>query len=350
MTRNRALLALAVVVALASSALGGCGGREAAGSAASAGAGSDKRFDLSGTTIRVGTSQEQTLGLGFSYALETLQGWGARVERENLTNVSGLEAIVAKRIDIAARSSDELITGVSKGVDVQAIGATVSTMHYAFIAHSDIGDLAALRGKQIAISAPGGFDTLLIRALLRRQGLDPDRDTALVPIGGSSERAAALLANQVSAAVVFMDNWFALRRQSRELRLLGFMEELLPGLSAQAIFAERGYLERNPQLATAIACANLEANRWIATNRQAFITFATERVRGANQDAVAEFYDAAARVGLYPTDPDRVLTISSYQATAKLMLEQGVISEPVDAARVVNTSYLREASARGCGA
>jgi NitT/TauT family transport system substrate-binding protein len=337
-----------VAAALVAMALAGCAGTGSE-SAVVADAGGDGRFDLAGTTIRVGAAQEQTLDIGFSYALETLQGWGAEVQRESLTNVSGLEAMVADRIDIASRSSDELITGVSTGVDVRAIGAPVSTMHYAFIGTDDVADLDALRGKQVAISGPGGFDTLLIRALLAERGIDADRDVTLVPIGGSSERTAALLADQVSAAVVFMDNWFHLQRQSDGLRLIGYLEELLPGLSARAIFAEQSFLEQNRELATAVACANLEANRWLTDNRQQFVDFAVERVRGADEEAVGAFYDAAAEVGLFPTDPARVLTVESYQATADLMVEQGVVDGPVDASRVVDTTYLEEAAAMGCG-
>jgi NitT/TauT family transport system substrate-binding protein len=336
------------VAVLTAAVLAGCSGT-AAESAIAATAGKDGRFDLTGTTIRVGAAQEQTLDIGFSYTLEILEGWGAEVQRESLTNVSGLEAMVADRIDIAARSSDELITGVSTGVDVRAIGAPVSTMHYAFIGTDDVADLDALRGKQIAISGPGGFDTLLIRALLAERGIDADRDVTLVPIGGSSERTAALLADQVSAAVVFMDNWFELQRRSDGLRLIGYLEDLLPGLSARAIFAERSYLEQNHELATAIACANLEANRWIVDNRQQFVDFAVERVRGSDAEAVGAFYDAAMKVGLFPTDAARVLPVGSYQATADLMVAQGAVDGPVDASRVVDTTYLEEAAARGCG-
>lgn len=339
--------ALAAVGAVVSSLLAGCGG--SGGSDVVPDAGSDGRFDLSGTTIRVGAAQEQTLDIGFSYALQTLEGWGAEVQRESLTNISGLEAIVADRVDIAARSSDELITGVSKGVDVRAIGAPVSVMHYAFIGTGDVTDLEALRGKQIAISGPGGFDTMLIRSLLQNRGIDPDRDVTLVPIGGSSERTAALLADQVSGAVVFIDNWFALQRQTDGLRLVGYLNDFVPGLSARAIFGERSYLDQNPELAAAIACANLEANRWIADDRQAFIDFAVERVRGADEGSVGAFYDAAADIGLYPTDPGLVLTSGSYEATAQLMLKEGLIDAPVDAAQVVDTSYLEDAGSRGCG-
>jgi NitT/TauT family transport system substrate-binding protein len=330
-----------------SAVLAGCAGTGE--SDVVAGAGSDGRFDLSGTTVRVGTAQEQTLDIGFSYVLEVLEGWGAEVQRESLTNVSGLEAIVADRVDIAARSSDELITGVSKGIPVQAIGAPVSKMHYAFVGAGDITDLEALRGKQIAISGPGGFDTLLLRSLLEDRGIDPDRDVTLVPIGGSSERTAALLTDQVSGAVVFMDNWFSLQHQTDGLRLVGYLEDLLPGLSSRAIFAERSFLEQNPELATAIACANLEANRWVANDRQQFIDLALERVRGADEQAVAEFYTAAADLELFPTDPRQVLTTESYKATVDLMLKQGVIDAPVDPAQVVNTSYLEEAGSQGCG-
>jgi len=43
------------------------------------------------------------------------------------------EAIVADRFEVAARSSDEILSGQSNGVDVVAFAAPISTMHYAVI-------------------------------------------------------------------------------------------------------------------------------------------------------------------------------------------------------------------------
>ncbi|MFK7862414.1 MAG: hypothetical protein AB8B64_26635 [Granulosicoccus sp.] len=92
-----------------------------------------KEFDLSGTSVTIGTAQAQVLNVGTLRMIKMLEGWGADVTRVELPSISGLEAIVADRIDVAARSSDEILSGQSKGVNVVAIGAPISTMHYAVI-------------------------------------------------------------------------------------------------------------------------------------------------------------------------------------------------------------------------
>ena len=214
-----------------------------------------KEFDLSGTSVTIGTAQAQVLNVGTLRMIEMLQGWGADVTRVELPSISGLEAIVADQVEVAARSSDEILTGQSRGVDVVAIGAPISTMHYAVISAPGVDSLMDLKGKAIATSGPGGFNGMLFRYMLSREGLKPEVDVQIVPVGGSSERAAAVMAGQVQATVTYIDNWLAMEEQGANVQLLGYVADLVPGLSSRAIFAEREYLEQNAELATAIACA-----------------------------------------------------------------------------------------------
>ncbi len=60
-------------------------------------------------------------------------------------------------------------------------------------AGSDIRALADLRGRTLATTGPLALSTLLIRDLLRRSGLDPDRDLQLVP---TPSHIAALLSSR----------------------------------------------------------------------------------------------------------------------------------------------------------
>ena len=168
----------------------------AAAALATAGAASAQSFDLEGAEVTIGTAQAQVLNVGTLRMIEMLEGWGADVTRVELPNISGLEAIVADRIDVAARSSDEIITGQSRGVDVVAFGAPISTMHYAVVSAPGIDSIEELDGQAIATSGPGGFNGMLFRYMLRQAGLEPEEDVAIVPVGGSSERAAALMAGQ----------------------------------------------------------------------------------------------------------------------------------------------------------
>lgn len=308
-----------------------------------------KDFDLSGTSVTIGTAQAQVLNVGTLRMIEMLEGWGADVTRVELPSISGLEAIVADRIEVAARSSDEILSGQSRGVDVVAIGAPISTMHYAVISAPGIDSLADLKDKAIATSGPGGFNGMLFRYMLRREGLEPEVDVQIVPVGGSSERAAAVMAGQVQATVTFIDNWLAMEEQGADVQLLGYVADLVPGLSSRAVFAEREYLERNADLATAIACANLEVNAWINSDKDTFVSYVVENVRGSDEEAVGKFYDVAMSVNMFPTDPASLLDTDGYQALADLMYEGGELEEPLDVSGFVDHSYVDKAAEMGCG-
>ncbi len=190
---------------------------------------------------------------------------------------------------------------------------------------------------------------MLFRYMLNRAGLEPEVDVAIVPVGGSSERAAAIMAGQVQATVVFIDNWLALKEQGANVQLLGYVADLVPGLSSRAVFAPREYLAANEDLVTAIACANLEVNAWINSSKEEFVAYAMDNVRGANENAVAAFYDVAMDINMFPTKPRELLDVSGYQALADLMHAGGELEEPLDASGFVDFTYVDRAAEMGCG-
>lgn len=306
-------------------------------------------FDLSGTKVTIGTAQAQVLNLGTLRMIEMLDEWGADVDRVELPSISGLEAMIADRIDVASRSSDEILIGQARGVDVVAIGAPISTMHYAIVSTPGVDTIADLKDKSIGTSGPGGFNGMLFRYILKQNDLEPEVDVAIVPVGGSSERAAAIMAGQVNATVVFIDNWLALEAQGANAQLLGYVADIVPGLSSRAIFAEREYLEANEDLATAIACANLEANHWIGSSKEGFVEYAMKNVRGANEEAVSKFYDVAMQINMFPTTPGELLDTDGYQGLADLLYEGGEIDKQLTASDFVDPTYIERAAEMGCG-
>jgi NitT/TauT family transport system substrate-binding protein len=157
------------------------------------------------------------------------------------------------------------------------------------------------------------------------------------------------MAGQVNATVVFIDNWLALEAQGANAQLLGYVADIVPGLSSRAVFAEREYLEANEELATAIACANLEANHWIGSSKEGFVEYAMDNVRGANEEAVSNFYDVAMQINMFPTTPAELLDVSGYQGLADLLYEGGEIDTQLTASEFVDTSYVERAAEMGCG-
>lgn len=305
-------------------------------------------FDLSGKTVVATTSPPGAINMGTFWAYKRLEEWGADVETVIVTTTSGVQAIIADRADLASQGSDEVVLGAAEGANTVAIGAPSTAMDYVLVARGDAESVEDLEGKTIGMSGPSGFDALLSRLSIEQVGLDAESDVNFVQIGGSPDRAAALLAGQVDAATIFLEDWEELSRQTEELQLVQYMAEIVPDFPATAYFAEASYWEENPEVALALACANLQANVWLNSSEDEYVEYVLQVVPGATEEAARAIYQHAQEVNMWPTDPEELLSVEGTGGLIDAMLETGDITEPVEAEEVVDVSYLQEAADMGC--
>lgn len=348
--RLKAVALTAVLGVVLAACAGDTDGGEA-GSLASAleGDGDIPEFDLEGEQIRITTSQPGPLLMGAFWTFEKLREWGAEVDVIELSTTTGIQAMIAGESDAGIHGSDEAVLGAAEGADVSIIGAPNSKQDYVLVATTDIGGAAELEGATVAMSGPAGFDTLLTRLALEDEGLDPD-GANFVQIGGSAERGAALLSGNADAATVFLEDWFELSARTEDFHLVEYMAERFPQFpGVDSYFGDASFWQEHPELATAIACATLEANSWINSDRDGFIEFTLARVAGSTREAVEQTYEAAQEVDMFPVSADDITSFDAIQALSDAMLEVGDISSPIAAEDISDTSFLEEAEEMGCG-
>jgi ABC-type nitrate/sulfonate/bicarbonate transport system substrate-binding protein len=75
-----------------------------------------------------------------------------------------------------------------------------------------IQSAADLKGKAVGISRPGSSSDIATRVVLKKFGLDPDKDVTLVQTGSVSERAAAMQTGALQAAVASPPDTMAAER------------------------------------------------------------------------------------------------------------------------------------------
>lgn len=307
-------------------------------------------IDLSGTKITTTSSLFSALLMPEAYMFDMLEAWGAEVEVVTLTTTSGVQALIANRSDLAPHGADELIIGVAEGADLVAIGSPQSKVNYVLIAKKEFTSVEDLEGATIGMSGPAGFDALLTRFSLEAVGLDPETDVNFVQIGGSPDRAAALLAGRVDAATIGIDDWFELKLQADQVDLLQYMSEIVPDFATELYFAKGEWVDANPDAALAIACGNLAANAWANQDRATFIDYTLAKVPGATAEGTGDLYDAAIEIDMYPRTPEAILSAAGLVGLMEAMVVTGDISGPVDILSHVDGSYLQQAAAMGCGA
>lgn len=113
-----------------------------------------------------------------------------------------LNALLSNEIDYV-RIVPFIAGAATRGLPVKVIAALTKSGGYSIISRSDIASVKDLKGKRIAINTFGSSADFAIYQLLRRNGLDPNKDVTLLSIAGSPDaRFAALIGGSADATVV----------------------------------------------------------------------------------------------------------------------------------------------------
>ena len=100
-----------------------------------------------------------------------------------------------------------------RGLPIRTIAVNVDNAPYVLVGRPQIKTMSDLKGKKIAVSSLGGMSTLLVREMVARSGLDPDRDVTYLAVGGSETRSNAMGAGFVDAALMTIPLNYGLERQ-----------------------------------------------------------------------------------------------------------------------------------------
>jgi NitT/TauT family transport system substrate-binding protein len=118
------------------------------------------------------------------------------------TSTTLTQALLGGDAQIAMGGLEALVASNLAGADL--VGLAVSSDRFLFRLYGAPGirTLADLRGKRIAVARHGSTSDTAARLLVRRAGLEPDRDVEMLPAGGNPEIYAALDSGLAQAALL----------------------------------------------------------------------------------------------------------------------------------------------------
>jgi len=202
--------------------------------------------------------------------------------------------------------------------------------------------LAAMTGLRLGITTPGATSDLFMRYLFRSNGMNPDQDLQIVPLGGVSEQIAAMQAGRVDGASCLPPVDVITARMGLTVNVIDRMKDLpqLAGVSYGTLYGLASYNKAHPEVVNGVARAVTRATMLIGRDPDA----ARNAARPFLKSLDAETFDAAwaAYLPVFPTSPD--ITEASYNK--ELEFEKAVLppsdgSVPYD--QVVDASFVRRA-------
>src|SRR5438093_5032232 len=111
-----------------------------------------------------------------------------------------IKAIMAGELNFMSIIPTAILASV-RGLPIRTIAVNQDNAPYVLVGRPQIKTMSDLKGKKVAVSSLGGMSTLVVREIVARSGLEPDRDLVLLAVGGSETRSGAMAAGVVDAAL-----------------------------------------------------------------------------------------------------------------------------------------------------
>jgi NitT/TauT family transport system substrate-binding protein len=135
----------------------------------------------------------QDMGLFRKYGLDV-----------NLSYTAGaaqvIQTMMAGENQIATAGGSGVVDANFAGADLVAVAGMVNMPAFYIVVQPEIKSIQDLRGRPVGITRFGSSTDFTMRYILRKAGLEPDKEVPLLQLGGQPELAAAIEARRIFAA------------------------------------------------------------------------------------------------------------------------------------------------------
>jgi NitT/TauT family transport system substrate-binding protein len=290
--------------------------------------------------VRMGSSSTNVSFLAFYAALHRgfFKDEGIDLEiiymAANLTSA----AVLSGDLDYSAAVTG-LIGGAVRGQPMKVLLFTVERPLLFLVSKKEIKEPKQLKGKKIAGSSPGGSATLLAYEVLRHFGLEPGRDVAVLPMGGSAAgRFAVLESGVVDASLLSIpESIIALGKGYNELIFLGDIVQ----------FAQNGFgtsekkIRENPDEVYRMTRATLRGLQfvWDKNNQEAVTDIMMKQWKVTDRKMAAAMSKQVTRV----LTKDARVKPAAVQMLIDTQRENAKVTKAIPVSEVVDYTFLDKA-------
>jgi NitT/TauT family transport system substrate-binding protein len=112
-----------------------------------------------------------------------------------------VQSMLGGDIQIAAAAPSSAVDAALSGADLVTVAGMVNVAAFYLVVRPEIKSIQDLRGRPVGITRYGASTDFTLRYLLRKSGLEPDKDVPVLQLGGQIELAAALESGRIVGAI-----------------------------------------------------------------------------------------------------------------------------------------------------
>jgi NitT/TauT family transport system substrate-binding protein len=197
-----------------------------------------------------------------------------------------IQALLAGSVQFTAAGSSALVAVTKSGAPLKTVLAVNDRVHQWLLTRPEISGPTALKGRKIATTGVASVATFMLKEILAKRGLDPNKDVLFLD-PGSGNQTPALLAGAVDAAVLSVEQrYVGLDQGMKEMFYFGNEVKNSWGTLATT---DR-FIKEQPKLLTGFMKATLKALQLIRKDRETTVT-AVVKFSGVERNMAARVYD-----------------------------------------------------------
>ncbi|HYA27962.1 MAG TPA: ABC transporter substrate-binding protein [Acidobacteriota bacterium] len=248
---------------------------------------------------------------------------------------AAISALVSGEVDFASIGGAQAIfRAKSRGLDLSIIGCISSTTNYILLGNKQTRTVEDLKGKPIGITGAGTYSEFAVKAFLKKNNINPDKDVVLRAIGGTVLRAAAIEKGIIAAAPFSTED--AVRLIKAGYVVISNMNESL-GIPQNIIVTRNEVLDKYPETSKRVLKAYIQGMQLAKLNKKEAIKAGYEAGMQGDPEIVSAAWDLYSP-GL---TGDLSIAVPGIQQMLDEDIRSGFVDKNFTVDRVINDRILR---------
>jgi ABC-type nitrate/sulfonate/bicarbonate transport system substrate-binding protein len=196
-----------------------------------------------------------------------------------------VSAVMGGSVEISYADSTQLLLVLEKDAALVAVGLSTDRQPYKLMAAPGIKTIADLKAKKIGAASAIDIYTYVLKEIMRKGGLDPNKDVDWVVGGGQNQRLAAAIGGAVQAGLFSPPSDAKLTGLG--FSTLAFTPDYYPNLTLSAETVRRDWAQQNGDVLRRLLGAEAVAVKWVndPANKMQAIEILSKAVNATPADA-----------------------------------------------------------------
>jgi len=267
---------------------------------------------------------------------------GLKLEIFNFKNgATAHKALLAGEIDSIESSPGAAILAGARGADIKILGCDWPGVPHGLMVRSTITKVEDLKGKMIAVAAPGSLPNLLLNALLEKYKI-PASEVRFANLGGDLDRYKAVVAGVADAGVVAAE---FMSVAPKDITMLVAGRDILPNYLRLCLTTTGKVLTDRRADAVGFIAAEMNALRFAVSHRDDTIALTRELIQAKPDDPRPAYaFDITVKHGM--VDPTVPLPMFKLNWMQDELVKAGNLKTPIDLAKITDGDIRKEAAKR----